>query len=643
MPMKKQFITAVAIVIVLLATPFAALAQSYSFSLDRENVIVFLNEDNSISLEYTFVFTNDAGAHEIDFVDVGMPGSFFDIEEVSADVNSIPVSVSPEEYQGIGSGFAVVLGTEAIQPGETGTVHVAVQKIMSVLNRDSQDANYASFQFNPTWFSSDFVHGNTDLTVTFHLPPGIQADEPRFHVTSYQWEGTKEPMTGLDESGQITYTWHAENASGHLIYTFGASFPLSYVPVYATELAKPTLPPPTQPARPTTSPQAEEKDTAGLIFAGTIAVIVIGAASYLKYSERRDNRPGYLPPQISIEGYGIKRGLTAVEAAILLEQPLDKVLTMILFGVVKKGVAKITSRAPLQLDIVTDLPKDLHTYEQSFLDAFHTEEPRNREEKLQEMFIDLIKTVSEKMRGFSQDETQRYYRGIVQRAWEQVQGADTPEVKNREFDRSLDWLMLNHRFNENVQELFADPGMTTPPWWNAYDQNFKLPDRWEISRDSYEESAPRNDTKIKVERSISQPRSEPLPEAKSTVPASSGLLGADYAAAIVNSVQEFSSRVISDVDRFTDRVHEVTNLRPVFPPRADSEDFFRPTVRRDEERVGGSSAAADGFFSLFSGSGSDSSSHRTSSSSHRSSSGSRHSSCACACAGCACACAGGGR
>jgi len=34
----------------------------------------------------------------------------------------------------------------------------------------------------------------------------------------------------------------------------------------------------------------------------------------------------YLPPKIKIEGNGIKRGLTAVEAAVLMEQPMDKVL-----------------------------------------------------------------------------------------------------------------------------------------------------------------------------------------------------------------------------------------------------------------------------------------------------------------------------
>ena len=48
----------------------------------------------------------------------------------------------------------------------------------------------------------------------------------------------------------------------------------------------------------------------------------------------------YLPPKIAIEGHGIKRGLTAVEAAILMQEPLDKVMTMILFGVIKKKLPR---------------------------------------------------------------------------------------------------------------------------------------------------------------------------------------------------------------------------------------------------------------------------------------------------------------
>lgn len=69
----------------------------------------------------------------------------------------------------------------------------------------------------------------------------------------------------------------------------------------------------------------------------TVAVILISilaSTAQKKASEKRKLK--YLKPTLSVEGHGIKRGLTAVEAAILLEQPLDQVLTMILFGLLKK-------------------------------------------------------------------------------------------------------------------------------------------------------------------------------------------------------------------------------------------------------------------------------------------------------------------
>ena len=61
-----------------------------------------------------------------------------------------------------------------IQPGSSGTVHVLVGRITGVLYTDSQDNTYASGDFAPTYFGSQYVSGNTDLTVTFHLPPGVK-------------------------------------------------------------------------------------------------------------------------------------------------------------------------------------------------------------------------------------------------------------------------------------------------------------------------------------------------------------------------------------------------------------------------------------------------------------------------------------
>ena len=79
----------------------------------------------------------------------------------------------------------------------------------------------------------------------------------------------------------------------------------------------------------------------------------------------------YLPPALAVEGTGVKRGLTAVEAAVLLEAPLNKVMTMILFGLVKKGVLIVESEKPLKVQVVDPLPEDvkLWYYERRFLKA----------------------------------------------------------------------------------------------------------------------------------------------------------------------------------------------------------------------------------------------------------------------------------
>ena len=107
----------------------------------------------------------------------------------------------------------------------------------------------------------------------------------------------------------------------------------------------------------------------------------------------------YLPPKISIEGHGIKRGLTAVEAAILMEQPLDKVMTMILFGVVKKEAAEVETRDPLKLKIASPLPEGLHEYEKNFLQAFRPDaNAKQRRTDLQDM------TIKSGQSGFREDE-----------------------------------------------------------------------------------------------------------------------------------------------------------------------------------------------------------------------------------------------
>ena len=121
--MMRRLMTMVLVVILALSITTRALAQSYSFRLDKEAVNVYWNADGTMSLDYVFTFTNQQGAHVIDFVDVGLPNNSYIYNTITADVNGSPVSVSTD-YQGQGSGVAVDMGSHAIQPGQTGSVHV---------------------------------------------------------------------------------------------------------------------------------------------------------------------------------------------------------------------------------------------------------------------------------------------------------------------------------------------------------------------------------------------------------------------------------------------------------------------------------------------------------------------------------------
>lgn len=521
--MKRRLLTVVLVVTLALSLTTSALAQNYSFRLDREVVHAYWNADGTLSLDYLFTFSNQPGAHAIEFVDVGLPNDNYDYNSITADVDGDPVSIS-RDYQGSGTGVAVELGSRAIGPGQTGTVHVQVGRITQVLHPDDNDENYASAVFSPTWFESEYVVGDTNLTMIFHLPPGVKSQEPRWHEAPSGFPS--QPQTGLDDQGRVTYTWANPNASGSEQYLFGASFPKNYVPEGAI----------------VTAPAFNIFGWIGTIigvvlsnipcffFLFFLAVPILGALG----NQRRKLQ--YMSPKIAIEGHGIKRGLTAVEAAILMEQPLDKVMTMVLFGVVKKGAATVVRRDPLQIEVMTPAPAGLHEYELNFLNAMRENDARTRRNQLQEMTVKLVRSVSEKMKGFSRRETVEYYKRIMETAWEQVQKANTPEMQMAFFDQQLEWTMLDKEYDDRSRRVFTGP-VFMPMWWGHFDPTFR--------------TGP-------ISSSGGGQISAPSGSGRTSLP------GAQFAASVVGGVQTFSQKVLGNVSDFTSRVTNVTNPPP--PP-----------------------------------------------------------------------------
>jgi hypothetical protein len=527
--MKRNIFTAWILgAALLLMIPSSANAASYIFQLSREQVDAYWNADGTLTLDYQLFFQNDGGAHPIDLVDIGMPNSNYDLGSVTANSGGDSLTnISTSDV--VQPGITVDMGRHTIPAGASGSVQVHIGRISNVLYPDDNDSNLASAVFSPSWFGSQYVHGSTDLTLVFHLPPGVQPEEPRYHKPT-NWPGAAEPTTGFDTDDRVTYTWHSAEANGSTQYTFGASFPARLVP--DATIQHPSF-----------------FDKLAILFAalgvtlealmpcfciaGSFAFIV-GVSAVSVWSDNKRKKQ-YLPPKISIEGHGIKRGLTAVEAAMLLEQPLDKVMTMILFSVVKKGAATVASKDPLKLDVVQPISDQLNPYEVDFLNAFSQPTKPAQRKALQEMTVKQLNSLTEKMKGFSRKETAAYYKQIMEQAWKQVTAAGTPDVKAQALNDGLEWTMLDDEFPDRSRNSWGTGPVYVPYWWGRYDPGF-----------GGHTASPPSAGSMQMP-SVSMPH----------------LPGADFAASVVGGVQNFSQGVIGDLTSFTGAVTNRTNPVPV--------------------------------------------------------------------------------
>jgi len=569
---------------ILLSQPLGA--QEYRFSLDERDLKVTVNQDGSADLDYRFVFTCDQGAHAIDIVDVGMPQKNYSLSQVSAKTpdGTELTDIRPSEY--VKPGVEVHLDTMTIEPGKQGTVLVHA-RIARMVYYDSKDKAYASIEFAPTWFGSQYVHGQTASKVELVFPEGVQSEEPRYH---------SQPFTSAAiENGRVVYRWIGEVKPDQK-YIYGASFPRKYV---TSVVSRPLL------ERPLVKLflfvvlpggfivfmiwlyvagyrkllGGIWRWCRGLIWVGgmllavawslttnpdLIILIIVVGLSVIPFFFGSNRKMQYLPPTIKVEGLGVKNGLTAPEAAVLMGKPLDRVLGLVLFGLIRKAAIKVVSDQPLKLEKLP-LPADappLQTYENDFLKAVKANLTVDQSD-VQSMLVDMVKGLNKKMKGFSYKDTVKYYQHIVDEAWKMVDSADTPEVKIQTVEEKADWMLFDDDYSRRFHHSFASGNYFVPRWYVPY-----------AGASAATAPAPGGGGGFKVPK----------------------LPGAEFATSFVNWTQGLSSKVVSNIGSVTAAVTGVTNPPPVTHSSSGS------------SRGGGGGCA-----------------------------------CACACAGCACACAGGGR
>ncbi len=507
MRMRRPIGIALILALSLLSTAARSLA-GYDFRVEKNHVDVYVGYSGKVGIHYELTFHCNSAGDAIDIVDIGMPNNSYDISSASADLDGIPLTeIRHSEY--VKPGVEVHLGGSRIRPGSSSTLRFYIETSRLVF-RDTEDDSYASFRFSPTWFGSQFARGTTDLEVSIHFPPGVQPDETKWHRKEFD-------SHSRDDEGNIVFTWHDPAASPSAQYTYGVSFPKKYVDSGAITKSAP---------RRNVGRAIERVIPVFFGFFVTIAVFGVIAAAAVSQKKRLMQ---YLPPSLSIEGVGIKRGLMAVEAAVLLERPLDKVCAMILFGLLKKELLKVSKIAPLRLEVADADREGLQEYESAFISAID-KKGRVSEGKLRRALINLIKSTNEKMKGFSRRETKEYYASIVDKAWEQVSQSDAPEVASEVIDRELEWLLVDSAYDKRMNETLGSRTVFIPRWFPGYG----------------------------VGAGAGAPSGLP----RISVPA---LPGSEFANSVVKSVEGFAHGLVSRVESFTAGITRTTN-----PPASGS-------------------------------------------------------------------------
>ncbi|MCX6054534.1 MAG: hypothetical protein NTZ74_06405 [Chloroflexi bacterium] len=525
------------IFILLVGSVTPVYAQNYRFQVSDLAAIVTINIDGSIAIDYTLKFVNDPGAHAIDIVDIGLPNYDYGLESISGEINGLPINKITNSDV-VSPGISLYLQSNEIPAGGSGTVHIFIAAVKNVIfpATQTESEEYASLVFSPHYYYSTNCYGNTNYQATLLLPPGVLDGEARYYIPE-NWPGGNDPESKIMSDGRIFYTWVSDQANTYSEYQFGASFPSRYLNSGAMVLT-----PYVQPSSSGSNSQNMNLDSlcpfifcAGMI--GFWGLIIYSATIGAKKRKMQ-----YLPPKIAMEGHGIKRGLTSVEAAVLMEQPMDKIFTMILFGLLKKNAVQVLTKEPLELTAANPLPPDLYGYETDFLAAFIEKQTALRRKLLQTLMINLIKSVGEKLKGFSRKETLVFYEDIMKKAWLQVEQANTPDIKAQVYEEVMDWTMLDKKYDDRTRDVFSGPMVVPAPlWWWRYDPTFARP-------------VPLNS----LSGGITPP---PISTSGRTISMPT-LPGSAFAASVVNSASSFSSKVLGGLPGFTSGVTNVTNPPP---------------------------------------------------------------------------------
>jgi hypothetical protein len=460
--------------------PHRSSPMNYDFRVLNETVHVYPQMDASVIINYSITFENYGT--EFDYIDIGLPNPYYVLSSFRAywsleNASYVQLSVEVSEVVAIGIQIPVPV---ALRPGngEEGTLLVwGTQQRMVYLDTDPATPGYVGYAFTPTWYDAAYNRGTDYLACHLHFPDGFNNGTlAKYHYTAptrYYWTNTS-----------LVYAWEYTSLANYQGILHGISFPYdeSYITTYFTTGTTGT----------TFNLFAFLEEYGELLIIAVIAIVFFGAcclgivqSARGGGAARRLVKRGYLPPAVKVEALGVRRGLTVVEAAVLNETPLDRVFTMIVFGLLKKGLLTIQREGkakptfhPNSEAIATAASQQgrLHYYERLFLKAI-TPQGSLSKPPVRTLLNTLIKTTARKLEGYSRTDTKVFYTRMIDQAWHEIDLAATPDAQASALNDYAEWLLLTPDYDHRIK---AYPTYYVPTWywwwiWAAHPRPHVIP------------------------------------------------------------------------------------------------------------------------------------------------------------------------
>ncbi|HEY3398463.1 MAG TPA: hypothetical protein VGM19_12480 [Armatimonadota bacterium] len=470
--------------ILALALLFPAAAWcDYSYAIPKMELAITPQKDASVLLEYTIVFACQPGADPKDVVDVGLPDRHYDLSNMKAALNGKPLTDIRKST--VLDSAVEVHFPDPIQPGAKGTFTFSCTMPDRVY-QDTTDKTMASLRMTPTYFNPKYVVGNTDLSIVVYLPLSVKPTDLRTQLNqSFTAKGIVKNHTFA--------AWYLKGTRMDDKHEIGISFPRAWMDHVVVQTAWDLA-----------WKWWTESDGArlawglllfvllgiwffrmtrgtgctlyviilvllGIFWANSPALELLGlpvliAVWVLTGRWQGAKKRDYLPAIASVKGGGIKRGLTVPEAAVVLEVPLNKVLALVLFGMLTKKLLLQKQADPL---LVVPAPgyegppaerrktaaaqgNVIRGYEQEFLDALAAAPEKNVPDvDFKAAMKELVSGTAQGLAGFDLDATREYYQTIVSKAWADAKALGDVDQRTSFVDNNLLWLMMAPNYNDN--------------------------------------------------------------------------------------------------------------------------------------------------------------------------------------------------